>query len=552
MRAANETRYIRLDVLCPADCFKMEEKSALLGGQSNTGHLVDYGTAVSRASASPSPMNGVEKTTTADREHHAETDSGSRFDYSHSVEANGTLANGRSTPKDAAETVTGGAKPALVLSRLRKAVVFVVIGMNALFVMICLSIMIPFFPTEAAEKDPNPDSVAGLTAIGFIFSITAFMEFLTAPFVGKVLPTSGPKIIVVLGGVLVGGVIIMFAFVDRIDDWITFLVICYALRAVQGVGTAFNITASFALLVGVFPKSISLVSGLLRAFAGVGLVIGPALSGFIYDEHGFALPFLVYGGIMLASALAVLFALPGEVDAGEDKKSSDILKSTVKLPWAILWLAFSLVVGAAVGLLEPALSPYLREEFKISPSQVGLVFLLHSVIFVIAAPITGFVGDRWLRAKYLAMIGAVLQGVGLLFLGPVQVFGFIEPALWKSVVCMAIIGGGSGMSQTAFAPGMLEAMYEAGFEDSVELHGTVAGMLTAFFSLGIAVGPTVGNAATGAFGFPDAAALFSALELATGLAFVLLEMYDRFKRRYRRYDVQQTPLLKESQATTPM
>ena len=457
---------------------------------------------------------------------------------------------GSETPREPSQQPEEHGQP-VALTRLRKGIIFFVIGMNGLFVMICLSIMIPFFPTEAAEKDPNPNSVGGLTAIGFVFSITAFMEFLTAPFVGKALPTIGPKIVVALGGVLVSGTIAIFGFVDRIDDWTTFLVLCYALRAFQGVGTAFNLTASFALLFGIYPDSVSLVSGIMRAFIGLGLMVGPALSGFIYDDHGFTLPFLVYGGIMFTSAVAILFVLPGEVAAGEDKKSWDIILATIKYPWTILWLVISLVVGAAVGLLEPAISPYLREEFNVTAGEVGLIFLLHSAIFVILAPITGVIGDRWVKPKYIVVFGSLMQGLGLLFLGPVQVFGSITPALWKSILSMAIIGGGAGVVQTCTTPGMLEAMYDAGFTDSVELHGTVAGMITAFFSLGIAIGPTVGNAVTGAIGFPNASAIFSVVVLGTGFAALILSLIERFCKRCRgnTYDLEKTPLLKPTEGT---
>eukprot|EP00117_Sycon_ciliatum_P047038 scpid96943/ scgid33638/ len=43
------------------------------------------------------------------------------------------------------------------LTRLHRSAIFLVLGINGLFSMICLSIMIPFFPTEAAKKDPHPN-----------------------------------------------------------------------------------------------------------------------------------------------------------------------------------------------------------------------------------------------------------------------------------------------------------------------------------------------------------------------------------------------------------
>ncbi|XP_065188029.1 MFS-type transporter SLC18B1-like [Sycon ciliatum] len=425
--------------------------------------------------------------------------------------------------------------------------------------MICLSVMIPFFPTEAAQKDPHPNSVEGLSAIGFVFSITAFMQFLTALVIGKILPHSGPKIIIILGGMLISGSIALFGFVNRIDDWPQFLGICYALRAVQGVGTAFELTASFALLFGIFPASISLVSGLFHGFNGLGFAIGPALSGSIYDQHGFLLPFIIYGGIMAASTAAVMVLLPGDIEIEADRKSKDIFMAALKLPVSALWLATALVAGAAGGLLEPGISPYLRDEFGISPSHVGLIYLLHSGVFIITAPLTGYIGDRYVKPKHLVIIGSFLHGGALVLLGPVKTAGVLSPALWRSTLSMAIVGGGLGVTQTCLVPGMLNALYKAGFTDSVELHGTAAGMITGFFSLGIGIGPLVGSALTGAVGFPDAAAMFALVLIANGFAFIAFSVYECIRAFVRKSGScntnadtpsETTPLIRDNQDST--
>eukprot|EP00117_Sycon_ciliatum_P034710 scpid18041/ scgid26440/ MFS-type transporter SLC18B1; Solute carrier family 18 member B1 len=440
---------------------------------------------------------------------------------------NNSSSTGCSTP-------SASYSAALGLSRVRKRVIFVCLALNSTFTMACIAVMIPFFPRDASKKDPSgQDAVGGASAIGLVFSITPFTEFLAAPFVGKLIPQAGPKLVLLLGGVLVSGVMVLFGFVNDIDEWSDFLIICYALRGVQGVATAFNATAAFAVLVGLFPDNVSLVSGVIRASQGFGFTVGPAMAGALYDYGGFMLPFLVHGSVMFAGTIWVLFALPGDVEVATSKKGKKMFSDILTMPWSLLWLTSIFVWGSGIGMIEPTLSLFLEEHFGLSASKVGLIFLLYAGTLAVSSPVVGYVADNYIAPHWFQPLGMALGVLGFALVGPWSGLSLV-PAVWRTIVSLVCIGIGAGIISTCVTPGVLKAMHQAGYKDTLELHSSLGGMITAFFSSGLALGPTVGSIAASAIGFPNAAATFALPFLAAGGAGGLLKCWNKIAHAWQR------------------
>lgn len=436
----------------------------------------------------------------------------------------------------------GGAAVSVV-SSIRRKMIFACLAFNSILVMICIAVMVPFFPLIAAEKDPAGKDVGGATAIGFVFSISPLAEFLAAPLVGRIIPHSGPKTVLLLGGVLVGGSLAIFGFVDRIDQWSAFLILCYCLRAVQGIGTAFNVTATFAVLVGIFPNNVSLVAGSIRAFNSLGFTVGPAMAGGLYEASGFLLPFIVHGGLMLAGTVWILFALPSDGLPPPETHGNKMIKDTLVIPWSLVWLISIFLNGFAQGMLEPNVSPFLEEKFGLSPSQVGLVYLFYAGVLAIGSPIVGVVADRWVNPKKFLAPSLMIIALALVIIGPWEEMK-MGPALWRTMFALGLTGLGSAMCITCTTPGVLNVMHEAGYTDSLELHSNLGGIVTAFFAGGIALGPTLGSTAVAAAGFQNACAYFGAAFAFASLAGLAIGLWQDCKPgRRRRYDLERQPLL---------
>ena len=75
----------------------------------------------------------------------------------------------------------------------------------------------------------------------------------------------------------IAGMVLLFGFVNRIDNWPTFLVLCLLTRLVQGVSTAANFVSANSIAVGALPDSTGIVNGASWAFNGFGYAAGYTL-----------------------------------------------------------------------------------------------------------------------------------------------------------------------------------------------------------------------------------------------------------------------------------
>ena len=93
----------------------------------------------------------------------------------------------------------------------------------------------------------------------------------------KDLPRAGSKFMLLLSATEIAGMVLLFGFVNRIDNWPTFLVLCLLIRLVQGVSTSANFVSANSIAVGALPDSTGIVNGALRPFNGFGYAAEPAL-----------------------------------------------------------------------------------------------------------------------------------------------------------------------------------------------------------------------------------------------------------------------------------
>jgi MFS family permease len=79
----------------------------------------------------------------------------------------------------------------------------------------------------------------------------------------------------------------------------------------------------------------------------------------------------------------------------------------------------------------------------LSPTHVGLVFLIAPVIMVIASPVTGWLYDRY-ESRYLSAIGIALSGVSLLCIS----IAALTRDLTLIVLCFVPMAVGSALFQS--------------------------------------------------------------------------------------------------------
>ena len=410
-------------------------------------------------------------------------------------------------------------------SKFRSYLVFACMAAMNVLAFMTYSTLAPFFPQEAAAKKPNGSADL---EVGLIFGTLALVVFVVAPILGVRVATIGPKFLLCAGVFLLGGATFLFGFVSSIDDWTSFLVVCFLARAVQGIGSAAVETASWTIVGTEFPDKIGTVFGVLETFAGLGFMIGPALGGALYKADGFPLPFFFTGGLLLLCLPGFIYALPSSISPTLDEAYGPDRPTTWKVLkniWLWMTLTTFFLSAACFGMIEATVASFLKNTFDMSPATIGLVLLLCCGVYILSAPIVGYCADRW-GTKRIMIVGLFVSSVGGLFLGPsFLVTSFVpQKRLWLVLVSIGILGIGLSMAAVPSFSDMILSTQKLGFQKGIVLNGVISGISTSSYSLGGALGPSVGGLIVGKTDFSHASTIFSLALAAHGYLYLILAL----------------------------
>ncbi|CAG7818533.1 unnamed protein product, partial [Allacma fusca] len=153
---------------------------------------------------------------------------------------------------------------------------------------------------------------------------------------------------------------ILFGLLDRVDDMMIFITYCFLVRIFEALGAAMISTSCYTFVAQIFPDNIGSVLGILEIFVGLGLSVGPAIGGLLYDWGGYGLPFYSLGVVMLITIPMNMYLLPSSDFENYSPPAVGTWK-LIKLPPVIVVCAVIVVVSNTWGFLDPTLEPHLRE-----------------------------------------------------------------------------------------------------------------------------------------------------------------------------------------------
>ncbi|KAM4679432.1 MFS-type transporter SLC18B1 isoform 2-T2 [Amazona ochrocephala] len=354
--------------------------------------------------------------------------------------------------------------------------------------MICYSILGPFFPSEAEKKG------ASNTIVGLIFGCFALVNFLSSLILGNYITHIGAKFMFLAGMFVSGCVTILFGMLDKVPSGPVFIGLCFLVRAMDAVGFAAAMTASFSIVAKAFPNNIATVLGSLEIFTGLGLVLGPPLGGFLYQSFGYEVPFIMVGCVVLV-LVPVNMCVLSKYDSVPSK---DSFWKLILLPKVLLLCLTIFSLSACLGFLDPTMSLFILKMFKLPAGYVGLVFLGLALSYSLSSPLLGLLSDKlpYLR-KWLLVSGGLMTALCFFMLGPAPV---------------------------------LHIESENGFEEGLSLLGLVSGLFNAMWSLGAFAGPTLGGFLNEKLGFEWASAIQGGWALLSGLATGIFYITEATKR----------------------
>ena len=272
------------------------------------------------------------------------------------------------------------------------------------------------------------------------------------------------------------------------------LALLLAARAAQGAAAALTWTAGLALIaITNPPERRGAVLGLALSASGIGVLLGPLLTGVLADLYGLRAPFLLIAVLAAADAVArivLIKQLPV-------RPNPTPLRALARGPQAGLLIALTAVGAAATAFAEPVLPLHLA-GLGLGPSGIGLAF------------------------GAAALGGALRRSAGRAGHRPVRPrAGWPRPARWSPrpasccagcprpagrSFCLVLVGAGSRavLQTTLVLIGVLAEHIQS------PAYGTAYALYNLAYTAGLCVAPIVAGTVAGLAGVPAAMGLAAA------------------------------------------
>lgn len=196
-------------------------------------------------------------------------------------------------------------------------------------------------------------------------------------------------------------------------------------RFIQGVASAATWTAGLALVAMAYPLKRVQMLGIAMTGGSTGLIVGPVIGGWLHSVGGYAVPFMVAGGLLGVDAfLRVLLVPKSAARAGKGPRVRKLLfNRSIAVPALSVMLAAS-----AWGVVEPLLPNHLSSVASAGPGLIGLLFAIAAAVGGLGAPLAEFVSER-VGLKRTMVIGTVATATALPLLAAFSSLVFVGMAL---------------------------------------------------------------------------------------------------------------------------
>ena len=242
------------------------------------------------------------------------------------------------------------------------------------------------------------------TQSGMPYTFFLIFYAITMPIAGGFIDKYGPKIVTIVGGLVVSVGWILSGFTSNI----TLLIITYGVIAGSGVGIAYG--APMAVAAKWFPDKKGLAVGLTLGGFGLSPFITAPVANWLVSSYGVFTAFKVLGVAfaIIITLLAIPLKFPSQKMTSEeqDNESKEInftTKEMLKDPTFYgLWLCY--VIGTTVGLMAIGISSPVAEEIvKVDASTAAFMVSFFALFNGVGRPIFGGLTDK-LNPKKASLI----------------------------------------------------------------------------------------------------------------------------------------------------
>lgn len=238
---------------------------------------------------------------------------------------------------------------------------------------------------------------------------------------GKINDTLGPKMVVLIGGLMFGGGMFLSGFATSIP----FLIVTYSLLLGLGLGMVYGATISTS--VKFFPDRRGLVGGLTTATFGISSVIIPPIATMIIAAYGPTAAFKIIGAfftVAICASAALIEKCPA--DFIPEGWTPPVLKSgaaPVNKDWKemlsapVFYVMISLLTCGAFAALMfiPMIAPIAKNMIGLSVAGATAAVSTLALFNVLGRILAGIISDKIGRINTLAS-ACVLSIAGLALL----------------------------------------------------------------------------------------------------------------------------------------
>lgn len=260
--------------------------------------------------------------------------------------------------------------------------------------LIGFGIVLPLLPGRAAELTPSE------TAIGFLVASFSLMQFLVAPWWGRLSDRIGRRPVLLIGLAASSLSYLLFAVAQSYG-------ILLLSRAIAG-GMGATVNVAQAYLADITPaRDRSRAMGMIGVAFGLGFIVGPAIAG-VTSLAGAAVPGFVAAGLCLASLVFGWLALP-------ETRIQPVPKEPGRIPWrrsTTPYVVTSLsVIGFAV--ITVVFPLFAKQDLHLERHQTSALFVLMGVSSaIVQAWLIGRLAPR-VGERTLMFLGSLLLAIGL-------------------------------------------------------------------------------------------------------------------------------------------
>ncbi len=359
--------------------------------------------------------------------------------------------------------------------------------------LIGFGIVLPLLPAYAAEFSTSE------TAIGALVASFSFLQFLVAPWWGRLSDRIGRRPVILLGLASSAASYVLFALAH--DYWMLLLSRVLA----GGIGATVNVGQAYLADITPAPNR-SRAMGMIGVAFGVGFIVGPAIAA-LTSHSGATVPGLVAAGFCLLSLVLGWRYLPETRGHTPANPRGAVPWPSVTAPYAVMLLS---VVGFAV--ITVVFPLFTVQSLGLGRRETSMFFVLMGVSSaVVQGWLVGKLAPR-VGERVLMIMGSLLLAAGLAAIplpGWLQWSPAAEGALF--VGGLVALSAGTGFAWPAVAA--LVSRNTAG-----EDQGRALGALHSVASIARVIGPLFIGLVGERGGFETAFFVAAGLSVAAAIA----------------------------------